>query len=233
MKKFYDEFWQIPKEVMANTKLTLQSRVIYGILYTRMNGDNKSWPGHKSIAKDFGIGERSVSRYLKELLDAGLIEITRRGLGRSNVYSLPIPAKLADQDLPPVANQEPPIVANPSMKRTERKEQTIAASAAGAFNFEEYLKEMRFKNPQRHINIIGDYWDFKDFKLPSAKACSDEIARWVKIAKQLCEYDEIRINEVMDWLWNNADYKWTLESVLKTINDDLAKLKTKGRKKIN
>jgi hypothetical protein len=118
-----------------------------------------------------------------------------------------------------------------SSTKTTTENTPLAAEAADEFSFEEYLKNMRFKNPQRHINIIGDYWDFKGFSLPSAKACSREIARCAPAARELCEYDEMRVNEVMDWLWQNAEFKWTLESVVKHINEDLAKLKTKGRKK--
>ena len=35
-----------------------------------------------------GAGERSVRTYLKELEDAKLLEVTQRGLGKTNLYKL-------------------------------------------------------------------------------------------------------------------------------------------------
>ena len=35
-----------------------------------------------------GAGERSVRTYLKELEDAGFLEVTQRGLGKTNLYKL-------------------------------------------------------------------------------------------------------------------------------------------------
>jgi hypothetical protein len=35
-----------------------------------------------------GAGERSIRTYLKELEDAKLLEVTQRGLGKTNLYKL-------------------------------------------------------------------------------------------------------------------------------------------------
>jgi DNA-binding transcriptional regulator PaaX len=40
-----------------------------------------------------GAGERSVRTYLKELEAAGLLDITQRGLGKTNLYRLQITVK--------------------------------------------------------------------------------------------------------------------------------------------
>jgi len=120
-----------------------------------------------------------------------------------------------------------------SDQKEEYKEKKIKAIAANAaeWDFEAYLKEMRFDDPNRHVNIIGDYWDFKEFRFDTKKQAEIELRRSLRAARDLAAYDDVRVNEVMDWLWSNADFKWTLDTVLKYINDDLAKLKTKGRKK--
>jgi DNA-binding FadR family transcriptional regulator len=46
------------------------------------------FPGQVKLAEDMGAGERSVRTYLKELEGAGLLEITQRGLGKTNLYRL-------------------------------------------------------------------------------------------------------------------------------------------------
>jgi hypothetical protein len=40
-----------------------------------------------------GAGERSVRTYLKELETAGMLEVTRRGLGKTNIYRLHLTVK--------------------------------------------------------------------------------------------------------------------------------------------
>ena len=46
------------------------------------------YPGQQTLATEMGSGERSVRTYLKELEDAKLLEVTQRGLGKTNLYRL-------------------------------------------------------------------------------------------------------------------------------------------------
>ncbi len=55
--------------------------------------DDGCFPGQAKLANDMGAGERSVRTYLKELEAAGLLEITQRGLGKTNLYRLQITVK--------------------------------------------------------------------------------------------------------------------------------------------
>jgi len=87
--KYTQEFWAIPKEVFAMRDLPLEARCVYGILFTRMNGDNVAWPGQKNIAETLGVGERSVERYVRLLKDKGLIEVEKGGNGGTNRYYIP------------------------------------------------------------------------------------------------------------------------------------------------
>ena len=230
MKKSYDQFWATPKDVMANGKLSLAARVIYGILYTRMNGENEAWPGQKSISDDTVIGMRTVVKGVKELVACGLIECNRRGRGKSNVYSMP-PQEVQDMHIKKCTDDTSGSANNAllSRKRTEGKEQEEIAADAAGWSFPVYLKKMRF-GERRDIAIIGDYWDFKEYNFETKSQAEKELRRSLRVAKDLTEYDEVRVTYVMDWLYKNADFKWTLETVLKYINDDLSKLKTKGRK---
>ena len=51
------------------------------------------FPGQQKLADDMGSGERSVRTYLKELEDAGFLEVTQRGLGKTNLYRLHLTVK--------------------------------------------------------------------------------------------------------------------------------------------
>ncbi len=52
-----------------------------------------STASQQKLADDMGSGERSVRTYLKELEDAGFLEVTQRGLGKTNLYRLHLTVK--------------------------------------------------------------------------------------------------------------------------------------------
>lgn len=68
--------------------ITLECRLLLGILVTRSNGDNQSWPGQKTLAEEIGCAERSIRRYLKELEAKGYIEVKQVGKRRTNRYKV-------------------------------------------------------------------------------------------------------------------------------------------------
>lgn len=83
------EFWAIPKEIMAIPGLSIEARMVYGILFTMVNGENSAWPGQKKLASIIGCSERSIRRYVEDLERVGLITVKRKlGLKRTNRYSL-------------------------------------------------------------------------------------------------------------------------------------------------
>jgi Mn-dependent DtxR family transcriptional regulator len=51
------------------------------------------FPGQVTLANDMGATDRSVRTYLKELESADLLEITQRGLGKTNLYRLHLTVK--------------------------------------------------------------------------------------------------------------------------------------------
>lgn len=59
------------------------------------------------------------------------------------------------------------------------------------------------------------------------KLTSSFFVRNTEVAKRLSEYPLDKIKEVMVWLGKHADFKWTLESVEKYIDEDLSKIKGK------
>ena len=60
------QFWAIPKEVMEMIGLPLEARIIFGIFWTRQNGDNVAWPGQQYIADIIGW-HSAAGRALTEL----------------------------------------------------------------------------------------------------------------------------------------------------------------------
>ena len=84
-------YWYCSALPLALAKLT------YGLLLWYLWRD-RGYPGHQAAAKEFGIAERSLKRYISELEDSGLVAKKRAGLGETNSYHLPDPrASLALQ----------------------------------------------------------------------------------------------------------------------------------------
>jgi hypothetical protein len=94
------------------------------------------------------------------------------------------------------------------------------SSKTKPFVFQDYLDGL-FKSPQRHIQIIGLFWKFKGFSLPSQEAVKGSLTREMRPAKALIGYTDDQIIKTMEFLDNDPkrDYVWTLETVGKRINN--------------
>jgi hypothetical protein len=81
-------FTMVPNFILTNAALSVGAKLAYAMLLKYAWADNAVYPGQQTLANDMGAGERSVRTYLKELEDAKLLEVTQRGLGKTNLYRL-------------------------------------------------------------------------------------------------------------------------------------------------
>jgi len=81
-------FTQVPNFILTNGHLSVGAKLAYAMLLKYHWTNNDVYPGQQTLAKEMGSGERSVRTYLKELEDAKLLEVTQRGLGKTNLYRL-------------------------------------------------------------------------------------------------------------------------------------------------
>jgi len=88
----------LPKSVAVRVDVSAVAKSVYAVLWTRKNGDNFSWPSQDYIATQVACSVRNVQRGIKELVDKRILRRTRRGLGKSNVYSFPDGTKLSHPD---------------------------------------------------------------------------------------------------------------------------------------
>lgn len=87
-KKLRHQFWAVPKYIAADTELSPTAKLVYGVLNTRENGENLSWPSQRSIADSLGMKERRVRMCVAELVKLGFVQAEKRGLGKTNTYSI-------------------------------------------------------------------------------------------------------------------------------------------------
>jgi hypothetical protein len=86
-------FTQVPNFILTNRRISVGSKLAYAMLLKYAWYDEGCFPGQAKLADDMGAGERSVRTYLKELESAGLLDITQRGLGKTNLYRLHVTVK--------------------------------------------------------------------------------------------------------------------------------------------
>lgn len=81
----------------------------------------------------------------------------------------------------------------------------------------------------KHIKIIGLFARAKNVQFKDKQHQADFIKRNIKPASRLKNYDLERIVEVMKYLVDNADFKWTIETIEKYVDENLDNL-TKSNK---
>ena len=79
-------FTQVPNFILRDGTLSLGAKVAYSMfLHFAWNNDS-CFPGQDRLAGHMGMSVSRVNEYIKELEAAGLVEITRRGQGKTNLY---------------------------------------------------------------------------------------------------------------------------------------------------
>lgn len=114
--------------------------------------------------------------------------------------------------------------------RTEESsiEYIAEASSAQKENLPEVIPNL-LEDKQKHIYIIGLFARAKEISFSSKEQQRSFIKRNLRAAQNLKAYTGERIIEVLKHLRDNADFKWTLETVGKFIDDDLTKIKIIGQ----
>jgi hypothetical protein len=81
-------FTQVPNFILTNKDLSVGAKIVYAMLLRYAWQNDYSFPGQAKLAQDIGSAERSVRTYLNELQAAKCLEVTQRGLGKTNFYRL-------------------------------------------------------------------------------------------------------------------------------------------------
>ena len=81
-------FTQVPNFILTEPNLTVGAKLTYAMLLSYAWHNDACFPGQQKLATDMGSGERSIRNYLNELETAGYLEVTQRGLGKTNLYRL-------------------------------------------------------------------------------------------------------------------------------------------------
>ncbi len=86
---------------------------------------------------------------------------------------------------------------------------------------------------RKDLQIIGLFAKAKKVTFENRDSVSSFVRRNLRGAKALVGYDPKRIANTMHWLIQNADFKWTLETVAKYIDEDLEKIRGQSAQCLN
>jgi hypothetical protein len=94
------------------------------------------------------------------------------------------------------------------------------------FNFNEKLETMKTSNDKR-IKIIALYWEAKKYTIDNNEQYKSSIKRNLRASYDLKGYSLTKIKDTMEFLEQTANYKWTLETITKFIDEDISNLTQK------
>ena len=81
-------FTQLPNFILRNADLSIGAKTTYALFLSYAWHNNFCFPGQERLAEHMGMSIGSVNAFIKELEACGLIEITRRGQGKTNLYTI-------------------------------------------------------------------------------------------------------------------------------------------------
>ena len=81
-------FTQLPNFILRDPDLSANCKTVYALLLSYAWHNNLCFPGQERLAEHMGSHVSTVSRAIAELEEYSLIEIERRGQGKTNFYTI-------------------------------------------------------------------------------------------------------------------------------------------------
>ena len=81
-------FTQVPNFLFKNSGLSMGAVVVYAKFLSYAWHNDYCFPGQQRLADDLGKSIGSINGFIKELEDHSLIDIERRGQGKTNIYKI-------------------------------------------------------------------------------------------------------------------------------------------------
>ena len=81
-------FTQVPNFILKDPTISLGAKVTYSMFLSYAWHNESCFPGQEKLAADMGMSRSRVAEFIGELQKDGLITIKRRGLGKTNIYTI-------------------------------------------------------------------------------------------------------------------------------------------------
>lgn len=102
----------IPKLMMKDTRLSVESKAIYAYLCSYCGAGNTAFPSVDLICHDLEISERRYQKYLKQLKETGYVSVKRERKTNgfsNNIYTLPKTVSVQNVSIRNVPLQNVPV----------------------------------------------------------------------------------------------------------------------------
>jgi len=86
-------FIQVPISVLKNEKITDTAKLVYSMMLYYAWHKDYCFPGQDRLGKDIGKSRMSISTAIRNLRENGFLDVKRRGLNKTNIYTLHIRPK--------------------------------------------------------------------------------------------------------------------------------------------
>lgn len=229
----------IPNKLLNNIEISLKAKGLFGFLQSKPDG----WSFSKEkISKQTKEGLTSIKSAFKELKDFGYLETIpikssdnkfegydyilcgfpqggkqdRRETGRSGNHTAISKKEYSKKEY----SKKDLVGASPTR---ENKVLDSGLSVEETVLSGEVIPDL-LVDKKRHIQIIGLFAQFKGVVFTGKEHMEIFIRRNVKPARKLNPYPDEKIIATMAYLEQNADFKWTMETILKYIDEDLEKI---------
>lgn len=214
--------WAITDEILERTDLDAAEKIVIAILDRLGAIEKPVHPSQKWLAGRIGMSTRGVKKVLERLIEKGWVQKAGK-TWKINQYRLrgtKFP-RSGERSSPDSGEQSSPT----SLQRQSRDTQKdiAAGGTAAPWALEGKLREME-SGKRRDLQVLALYYRARDAAFENSSQLSAAIKRDIRAAQKLVGYSDERIRKVTDWLDENADFKWTLETVHKYIDEDLRRL---------
>lgn len=93
-------FTQVPNFILKDPNLSVGAKVAYAMFLSYAWHNDSCFPGQDRLAVDMGMSRVRVTQLIAELEQAGLVSIQRRGLGKTNLYTIHFQVKAIGDNSP-------------------------------------------------------------------------------------------------------------------------------------
>lgn len=108
-------FIHLPKQILFARNLSRDAKLLYAVLLGYAWQKGRCFPGYRRLCADMQASENMVRKYMRELESVKLLSQKRRGLGKTNIYTL------RDLRTSKIEVQEPQEIAAPEPAKSEGK----------------------------------------------------------------------------------------------------------------
>ena len=214
-----------PNELLNNKKISSRAKGLFAYIQSKPDGWDFST---ERIASQLKEGIKAVRSTLQELEKYGYLvrKLHRKENGDWRGYEYILYAEVPKGRPPQKGRTRMAMtpkgkdISNKDNSKKEIVKKSLRADAREESEIKNLLEDI-----QKHIQIIGLYGKAKQVIWDNKKQQQSFIKRNLRPARDLTGYDFKKIVDTMKYLIDNADFKWTLETVGKFIDEDLDKLK--------